>query len=121
MSAGDWRDRWEAEADAETQAMAALSLAELLRRVRHDQLGEYHTIWRVLAQRRDLRACGWVLCDFLHRSNELLPRHHCATTLLALLPGVGHTSAEIGTPGPRAAAALADIEARLTQAIGPRP
>lgn len=81
----DWKQQYEDAADGEYARHAAMSVSALLAAVRAGQTGEYHTIWRVLAQKAGAADAATVLLDYLLADHPYLERYHCASTLLKLL------------------------------------
>ena len=120
MREGSWRDQWEDGATAELEHFRAMSLDDLLARVRRGRFGEYHVIWDAIAEKRDVRRAGWVLYDVVKSSADYLHRYHAARGLLALLECTRYEPADLTVAHRNPATALAEVEAMLVRAAGAR-
>jgi hypothetical protein len=120
MAEGQWKEEYEAAGDAEFAKFSALSVGELRRRVERREFGQQYSFWTAIAAKRDVAAFGWLLFDFINSSEDYLQRYHAARALLALLKVTIYEPGDLTIAHRHPEKALADVAARLVQAIGPR-
>lgn len=115
-----WKEMYEDAADADYRRFAKLSTTDLLRRVSRREFGDYYTLWNAIADKRDLRATGWALFDFLYSDADYLHRYHCARALLALLDCTTYEPVQLSAGHDGQPQRLLAVAQLLEQSIGPR-
>lgn len=83
-----WKDRWEYEAELESERQAALSEDELVSRLQAGYLDGYYALWDTFTKTGTLQKSALPLWDFLrdHPGEYwMLHRYHCAAALFTIL------------------------------------
>ena len=121
MSAGDWRDQWDAHASKASEKYQKMPIAELMNKIRSGKLDDYHVIWSAIGERGKLQEIGWELYDYLCSDNGYLSRYHCAGALLKLMKSNAFTQVELSAKhGDNLENNLKKFKAMLEEKIGPR-
>jgi hypothetical protein len=82
------------------------------------RFGEYHTIWRVLAERATLEQAGWLLFSILESDVDYLHRYNGAAALLQMLDDKTWQPVELSADWGRART-LPQLKRLLEQRVGP--
>lgn len=83
-----WKDRWEYEAELESERQAALSEDELVARLQAGHLDGYFAVWDTFAKIGTLHTSALPLWEFLRDhpgEGWMLDRYHCAAALFTIL------------------------------------
>lgn len=120
-TAQDWKQAYEAAADAEAARYERLSVAELLREIRRGRTGDYgKPIWDAVARKGTAAEVGWALYDVLGSERPYLERYHCAAALLQVLHCSEFEPVALSAHWPTLPGNLARLAELVEQAAGPR-
>ncbi|MCC7495301.1 MAG: hypothetical protein IT204_23330 [Fimbriimonadaceae bacterium] len=114
----DWKQQYEAAAEAELRRWQGGTDAGLLAAVRRGQTGDYYTIWYALAQRPATAAVCWTLYEVLRSERPYLDRYHCAAALLTLLRCTEFTPVALSAGWPAVPANLLRLRELVVAAVG---
>lgn len=120
-TAQDWKQAYEAAADAEAARYERLPVAELLRDIRRGKTGEYGCpIWDSVARKGTAAEVGWALYDVLTSERPYLERYHCAAALLQVLRCSEFEPVALSANWPTLQGNLARLAELVEQVAGPR-
>lgn len=83
-----WRDRYEYEAQRQSEAYKSFNEKQLIERIDRDLLDPYFAIWRAIGKKGMVENSAMALWRYLQRSPgdaNMLNRYHCAAALFAIL------------------------------------
>jgi hypothetical protein len=83
-----WRDRYEYEAQLQTETFDNYDEQKLVARIEKNLLDPYFAIWRAIGRKGTVEGSAMVLWDYLQRSPgkpNTLNRYHCSAALFEIL------------------------------------
>lgn len=99
MAGKTYREYWEEGAELEQRRLMELSVDQLLALVQARALGDYHTIWYVIAEKREVARTAEFMYGQLFSDLDDSQRYNCARALLSMLPHTGIRPEDVSFPG----------------------
>ena len=116
----DWKVQYEDAADAEYARYLRMPISSLVAEITAGRTGEYHTIWRAVAEGGTAPEVGWKLYDVLTSDRPYLERYHCAGALLRVIGCTEFEPVALSAKWPTLPQNLARLRDLVEQAAGKR-